>query len=211
MPAFLFDLDGVIIHSMPLHAQAWEIYLRKHGIDPGDLQAAMHGRRNDAIVTAYWGDQISADDNFRYGAEKEALFREMMTPVFEEYVIPGAREFVRSLAGPKGLGSNAERANIEFTLERAGLSDAFDAIMDGNQVEHPKPYPDIYLALAERLQRTPKDCIVFEDSTTGVAAARAAGMRVVGVDSSRTGLENVDLLVHDFQDMRLGPWLQGQE
>lgn len=210
MPAFLFDLDGVIIHSMPLHTKAWEIYLQRHGIDPSDLQGKMHGRRNDAIVTAYWGDQISAEDNFRHGADKEALFREMMTPVFEEYMVPGAREFVRSLSGPKGLGSNAERANIDFTLERAGLSDAFDAVMDGNQVDHPKPYPDIYLALAETLKTSPEECIVFEDSATGVAAARAAGMRVVGVDSSRTGLENVDLLVHDFRDPRIHQWLQAQ-
>lgn len=194
---------------MPLHVRAWEEYLQRHGIDPGDLHAAMHGRRNDQIVRHYWGDSIGAEENFRHGADKEALYREMMEPQFERYVVPGAREFVRGLNGvPRGIGSNAERANIDFTLRRAGLDQSFHAVMDGNQVEHPKPAPDIYLALAKTLQVAPADCIVFEDSMTGVTAAREAGMRVVGVDTGRVGLRNVDLRIDNFLDARLEPWLR---
>jgi beta-phosphoglucomutase len=210
MKAILFDMDGVILDSMPLHTRAWQIYLEQHGLAPGDLEKRTHGRRNDEIVAAYWGD-IDPAENFRHGAAKEALFRELMEPVFEQHLVPGVREFVRGLDTPLGLGSNAERANIDFTLDRAGLRACFHAVVDGNQVERPKPHPDIYRKLAHDLGVDPSSTLVFEDSPPGVAAARAAGMAVVGVDTGRVGLENVDLRVDDFTDPRLADWLRGRQ
>jgi beta-phosphoglucomutase len=205
---FLFDLDGVIIDSMPVHVDAWKEYLRRHGLPSERLSERMHGRRNDEIVEAYWG-ALPAEANFAHGAAKEALFREMIGPVFERHLVPGAREFVRSAQGrPVGLGSNAERANIDFTLERAGLRDSFHAIVDGNQVARAKPDPEIYLRLAQHFEATPAECLVFEDSVAGVTAARAAGMRVVGVDTGRVGLQNVDLRIANFEDAALHPWLE---
>jgi HAD superfamily hydrolase (TIGR01509 family) len=208
MIAYLFDLDGVIVDSMPLHMQAWEAYLTQHGIPARDLRGRMHGRRNDEIVRVFWGDQLTPHENFAHGEAKEALYRQMMEPVFNAHLVPGAVEFVRSLNGrPAGLGSNAERANIDFTLHHAGLAEAFRAVVDGNQVDRPKPNPDIYLRLAAELGVSAAACVVFEDSVTGVSAARAAGMRVVGIDTGRVGLENVDLRVDDFRDPRLGAFL----
>ncbi len=203
-------MDGVVIDSMPLHVEAWKLYLERHGIATDDLRHAMHGRRNDEIVAYYWGDAIAPEENMRHGADKEALYREMMAPQFDRYLVAGSIEFIRSVGRPIGLGSNAERANIDFTLDRAGIRDCFAAVLDGNQVEKAKPAPDIYLRLASLLGVSPSECIVFEDSPTGVAAARSAGMRVVGVDTGRVGLENVDLRIADFTDQRLRPWLAQQ-
>lgn len=204
-------MDGVIIDSMPVHMLAWEAYLRRHEIDPDGLHHKMHGRRNDEIVRVFWGSELDEQANFAHGAAKEALYREMMASQFEERLVPGAVDFVRSLeGGPKGLGSNAERANIDFTLNRAGLTEAFAHVVDGNEVAHAKPHPEIYLRLARELGVEPGDCIVFEDSPTGVVAARAAGMRVVGIDSGRVGLAGVELRVHDFLDRELHAWLEAQ-
>lgn len=209
MTALLFDMDGVIIDSMPMHTAAWRAYLERHGIGTANLVSRMHGRRNDELVTEFWGDNVTPEENFGHGASKEALYREMMAPVFEQHLVPGAVEFVRSLgSAPRGLGSNAERANIDFTLERAALAAEFAHVVDGNQVAKPKPHPDIYLKLAQEFGLPPAQCIVFEDSPTGVRAARAAGMRVVGVDTGRVGLENVDLRVENFLDPQLRPWLR---
>jgi beta-phosphoglucomutase len=206
--AFLFDLDGVIVDSMPVHVRAWKEYLRRHGLPADELQERMHGRRNDEIVAAYWG-ALPPDENFAHGAAKEALFRELIAPVFERHLVPGAREFVREITGRAvGLGSNAERANIDFTLERAGLRECFAAIVDGHQVARAKPDPEIYLRLAQSFGVAPGECLVFEDSVAGVTAARAAGMRVVGVDTGRVGLDNVDLRIAHFQDPALRPWLE---
>lgn len=205
---FLFDLDGVIVDSMPVHVLAWKQYLQRHGLPAGALHERMHGRRNDEIVEAYWGE-LPAEENFAHGAAKEALFRQLIEPEFERYLVPGAREFIRSAqAWPKGLGSNAERANIDFALDRAGLRECFAAVVDGNQVARAKPDPEIYLRLAQQFQVAPAECLVFEDSVAGVTAARAAGMRVVGVDTGRVGLENVDLRIAHFEDPALRPWLE---
>jgi beta-phosphoglucomutase len=82
--------------------------------------------------------------------------------------------------------------------------------VDGQQVNNPKPAPDIYLKAAELLGAEPANCIVFEDSPTGIEAGRAAGMRLVGVETTPTQFENVDLHMQDFSDPRLESWLQAQ-
>ena len=206
-PAFLFDLDGVIIHSMPLHTEAWEVYLKRYGIDPGDINSRMHGRRNDQIVESYFG-ALPPAEIFHHGAAKEALFREMMAPQFDRQLVPGIASFLsRYDTIPKALGTNAEPANVDFVLDTAGLRPFFRVIVDGMQVERPKPHPEIYLIGAQRLGVEPSRCVVFEDSPSGIAAARAAGMRVVGITTTADQLEGVELHVRDFYDPQLEPWI----
>ena len=207
---FLFDLDGVIIDSMPLHTQSWGIYLENHGVSADSLVARMHGKRNDQIVRDIFGATLSEEEVFQHGANKEALFREMMSLRIEEFLVPGVEEFLekhRHLG--LGLGSNAEPANIDFVLDRAGLRKYFEAVADGQQVVHPKPAPDIYLKLAEHFDVDPSDCIVFEDSATGVVAGVSAGMKVVGIATSEHWLPGVEVMVRDFRDPSLQKWLEG--
>ena len=85
--------------------------------------------------------------------------------------------------------------------------DLFQAIVDGHQVEHAKPAPDIYLAVADRLKISPAHCIVFEDSFSGVEAARAANMRVVGIRTTHPAFHGVELAVNDFTDPQLDCWI----
>jgi HAD superfamily hydrolase (TIGR01509 family) len=100
--------------------------------------------------------------------------------------MPGLRELLAALRAqgvPAGLASNSQRAFVERALARSGLDGAFDAVVVGDEVARPKPAPDVYLAVAEALGAAPANCVALEDSPTGVVAARAAGMRVVGVPS----------------------------
>ena len=92
----------------------------------------------------------------------------------------------------------------------ASLRPYFDAIVDGSQVERPKPAPDVYLRAAELLEIPPRNCIVFEDSPVGVAAAVAAGMRVVGVLTHATALDGIRFSIANFLDARLDSWLSAQ-
>ncbi len=199
-------MDGVIIDSMPVHMQAWKIYLEQHQLSIENLWEKMIGKHNDELVHQFWGPNPGID----HGAEKEALFRKMMDPVFHQYIVPGVVDFIRSSPLPKAVGSNAERSNIDFALNRAGIEKEFQSIVSGHEVKRPKPDPDVYLQAAALLEVAPADCIVFEDSPTGVAAARAAGMRVVGVDTGKVNLENVDLRIDHFLDPKLQPWLERQ-
>ena len=207
---FLFDLDGVIIDSMPLHTESWTIYLERQGISADSLIERMHGKRNDQIVRDIFAGELSEELVFDHGARKEALFRELMAPRLQEFLVPGINEFLEHhQSRGLGLGSNAELANIDFVLDGAGIRRHFKSIADGHQVAHPKPAPDIYLLLANRFGASPADCIVFEDSATGVAAGVAAGMRVVGIATSEEHLEGVEIMVRDFRDPKLNLWLEG--
>jgi len=210
--ALIFDLDGVVVDSMPTHTLAWERYLEANGIDPRDVEARMHGKRNDELVRDLFGAHLSEAEIFEHGAAKERLFRELMGATLEAKLVPGIREFLAdaSLIVPLAVGTNAEPANVDFTLNGTGIRKYFRAIVDGSQVARAKPAPDVYLRGAELLGVNPADCIVFEDSPVGIRAARAAGMRVVGLLTHASSLENVDVAVRDFVGPELGSWLSRQ-
>lgn len=208
---FLFDLDGVLINSMPLHTRAWEVYLERLGLQPSDIEARMHGKRNPELVRELIAADLPDEVVFEHGAAKERLFRELMAAEIERYGIPGLTQFLERYRDvPKAVASNAERANIEFTLDRLGLKSYFQVVVDGWEVERPKPFPDIYLLAAQRLGIAAEHCIVFEDSPVGAAAGKAAGMRTVGVETIPTEFTSLDLVIRDFRDARLESWLAAQ-
>jgi HAD superfamily hydrolase (TIGR01509 family) len=121
--------------------------------------------------------------------------------------MPGVRELLAALRAcgvPVGLATNSSRAFATRALRSAGLERSFDAVVSAEEVEHPKPAPDVYLEAAARLGAAPADCVALEDSETGVAAARAAGMTVVGVPSfPGIALDAADLAVPSLADPRV--------
>ena len=120
----------------------------------------------------------------------------------------GVPRAARGAAG--GLATNAEPANVDFVLDRGGLRRYFRVLVDGHQVTRPKPDPEIYLRAAELLRVEPRNCIVFEDSYSGVEAARAAGTRIVGVRTTHAVLPGADLEIDDFHSPELEPWIREQ-
>ena len=130
----IFDLDGVLVHSMPLHTLAWERYLADLGINIENLEQRMHGKRYSEPVREKIGADLADDEIFRHGAEKERLFREMLLREdLSKHSIPGLIEFLERHADiPKAVGSNAEPQNIEFVLERFGLKE----VLSDNRRRH---------------------------------------------------------------------------
>jgi beta-phosphoglucomutase len=210
--ALVFDMDGVILDSNPLHRQAWQLYNRRFGIETDEaMQQRMYGRRNDEIVREFFGPRLSLEEIAAHGAAKEEVYREMLEPILAETLVPGVREFLqRHAAEPVGLATNAEPANVDFILDRGGLRAYFRVVVDGHQVQHPKPHPEIYLRVAELLSIAPRNCIVFEDSFSGVEAARAAGARIVGLRTTHRELPGADLEIDDFRGAQLECWLRAQ-
>jgi beta-phosphoglucomutase family hydrolase len=207
--SLIFDLDGVVVDSMPVHTLAWERYLEQIGVRAAkDVAARMHGRRNDEIITEFLGKGVPEQEVFEHGAAKERLFRTMMGAELHNRLVSGLKPFLeRWSACPTALATNAEPPNVDFVLDGAGLRPFFRVIVDGSQVQNPKPAPDVYLVAAQRLGVPAENCVVFEDSVVGIAAARAAGMRVAGVATHTRELEHVDILIDDFLDPELEPWL----
>jgi beta-phosphoglucomutase len=208
----IFDMDGVLVDSNPAHRQAWAAYNRKFGLETTDaMHQRMYGKRNDQIIRDFYGDSLSPEEVAARGAAKEELYREMIGERIEEMLVPGLRDFLdRYPDVPKAVASNAEPANVDFLLDRANLRPYFQVVVDGHQVANPKPHPEIYLRAAELLRASPAQCIVLEDSYSGVEAAMAAGMRVIGVRTTYDNLPGTELTVDNFESGVLTEWLTAQ-
>jgi HAD superfamily hydrolase (TIGR01509 family) len=205
-------MDGVIVHSNPAHRAAWEAFNRRYGVETTEeMHRFMYGRRNDEIVRGFFGEDLAAGEVAARGAAKERLFREMVAGKVERMMPAGLRRFLEARrSAPMALASNAEPENIAFVLKESGLGKYFRVVVDGHQMERPKPFPDIYRRAAELLGEPPGNCIVFEDSYSGVEAARAAGMRVVGIRTTHRELPGADLAIDDFLSEELETWLGAQ-
>lgn len=203
-------MDGVIVDSNPLHRVVWTEFNSQHGIWTTDAMFdRMYGKRTDQVVRDFFGDELSEDQVLALGAAKEALYRETMRPQLEACLVPGVREFMAEHAAmPMAVATNAEPANLDFVLDEADLGKYIRFKTNGYEVEHPKPAPDIYLKAAAGLGVEPAECVVFEDSHSGVAAALAAGMRVVGLTTTHNDLAGVSLAIPDFRDPALAAWLR---
>ena len=210
--ALIFDMDGVMLDSNGIHRETWTAFNRQFGLETTEAMLQfMYGRRNDEIVRFFFGEGLPAAEVAARGAAKERLFRETIAGRVEEFLIPGLREFLeRHRGAPMAVASNAEPENVRFVLEEAKLAPYFRAVVDGHQVRRPKPFPDIYRRAAELLGTRPADCIVFEDSYSGVEAARAAGMRVAGIGSTHPDLPGAALTAGSFLGGELESWLEAQ-
>jgi beta-phosphoglucomutase family hydrolase len=211
--ALIFDMDGVIVDSNPVHREAWAAFNRRYGVETTDaMLERMCGRRNDQIVRDFFGGGLPAGEVAARGAAKEELYREMMASRMEEMLVPGLRPFLDLYRGaPMAVATNAEPENVDFVLDRAGLRPYFRAVVDGHQAIHPKPHPEIYQRAAALLQIAPANCIVLEDSHTGIAAARAAGMRVIGLRTTHGNLPDTDITADNFLTGSLTSWLKAQK
>jgi beta-phosphoglucomutase len=211
--AFLFDMDGVIADSNPHHRLAWEAFNRRYGLETTEaMQQSMYGKRNDQIVRDFFGAGLADEEVAARGTAKEALYREMIGDRVESMLVPGIREFLeRYRETPKAVATNAEPPNVDFLLDQTGLRPYFQVVLNGHQVSHPKPDPEIYLLAAELLQTEPAACIVFEDSHSGVEAGRAAGMRVIGLSTTFGNLPGTVLTIDNFRSRDLLEWLATEE
>lgn len=186
----IFDWDGVILDSSRHHEQSWERLAREEGkiLPPGHFLKGF-GRRNVEIMRDLlaWSDEM--EEIQRLSCRKEELYRE----VVEEWgihALPGVRTWLERLAQagiPCAIGSSTEQKNVRLGLRLLGLEAFFQTAVTAEHVQKGKPAPDVFLEAAHRLGAEPQRSVVFEDAPSGVAAARAAGMRVVGVTTTHPG------------------------
>lgn len=181
--AVIFDLDGTLVDSMPVHFDAWcDALAKQHpeNVFPEDVFYAMGGRPTKDIVEELNGECGLKLDAEAVAVDKRAAFLENLDQVEE---IEEVVAFARSLRGkmPMAIASGGSRLVVEKTLQAAGLSDLFDEVVTANDVKCGKPAPDVFLEAASRLEIAPERCLVLEDAPSGIMAAQSAGMQVVCV------------------------------
>jgi beta-phosphoglucomutase len=181
--ALILDLDGVVTDTAAQHAAAWRTLLEESGLPFS--QAAYErtrGRSRADSLRELIGDLELAEDRFAAMLErKNSLYVAALEQLSLRDLLPGVLDLLLA-AEDRGwkvaIGSSSFNAHL--VLDRIGVTDLFDAVADGN-AGPPKPDPAIFLAAADMLGVAPTACIVIEDAASGVDAALAAGMRVVGV------------------------------
>lgn len=200
--AVIFDMDGVIVDTNPYHKISLKQFCEKYGyrLNEEDLISKIYGRTNNEWIRNIFGP-LPKERILELGEEKEAMFRALYKDVIKP--LSGLDNFLKELEDrsiPKAIGTSAPRSNVDFVLEHTHLRKYFTTILDQSDVEHGKPNPEIYLKVAHRLGFSPQQCIVFEDSLSGVESAQRAGAKVVGVTTTHTQQElaHTDLVISDF-------------
>lgn len=180
-------MDGVLVDNMEVHEEVFRLFCRKYGclIDDFDW-SSLAGLGNDEIIPRIMpADIVAGKGADALGREKEAMYREY----YADTIRP-AKGLVELLEGLKAggirlaVGSSGETANVDFVLDKCGIRKYFDAVISGDMVAKRKPEPDIFLLAAEKLGVRPGECVVFEDSLSGMEAARRAGMKYIALTTT---------------------------
>ncbi len=203
--AVIFDNDGVISDSEPWHVQSEILTMQKHGIAlaPADLRRYTGGTAWDMFedLIKRYGVDATVEELFR---DKEKVLFDLLEKNLKP--IHGVIELINRIH-QKGLklaiGSSGHKRLVEFTLNKFRIRDFFDAVVTGQDVAEGKPAPDIYLLAAEKLGMLPSECIVIEDATLGVRAAKAAGMKCIGYDTGKQDLSEADSIVASFEEVEI--------
>ena len=205
--AVIFDMDGVIVHSNPIHKTTINEFCTKHGLVVSDeeLREKVYGRTNQDWIPAVFGD-ISQEKIEELADEKEQMFRDVFDP--KEHMVPGIVVFLKKLK-EKGIkmvvATSAPAENAVHILEGLDITDYFDAVLNSSHVTKSKPDPEPYLKAAKAVDVQPKDCIVFEDSISGVQSGLGAGAKVVGVATTHTHdeLSDCQLVINNFDGLEV--------
>ncbi len=205
--ACIFDLDGVIVDTATYHYEAWKRLANSLGFDfthEQNEQLKGISRMDSLDLVLGWGNtQKSPDEKLKLAQQKNAWYLELVGKMKPDEILPGVRPFIEELkaAGIRiALGSASK--NSSEILERTGISDFFDVIVDGNSVSRSKPDPEVFSRGAELLGLEPENCVVIEDAAAGIEAAHRAGMKVIGIGDPQV-LKNADLVIPDTQKLNM--------
>jgi beta-phosphoglucomutase len=198
--AVIFDLDGVICHTDEYHYMAWNEIADELKIPYGrEINDRMRGidRMASLEVLLQGGEKIYSDEiKEQFANKKNKIYQSLLENLSPKNLEPEVKETldaVRTTGLKIGIGSSSK--NTKLILKRLGLGTFFDAVADGTDVSHAKPNPEVFLIAAERLGVEPKACLVVEDATSGIMAAKAAGMDSAAMgDAAELGLADYKLM-----------------
>ena len=204
----IFDWDGVIINSGVHHEQSWERLAKEVGKPlPPDHFKRGFGMKNELIFPGILKWTSDATEIHALSLRKEELYREIVREIGIN-PLPGVVNWLQALkdAGiPCVIGSSTHRENITTSLEVLGLKSFFQDYVTAEDVSRGKPDPEVFLKAAAKIGVAPENGVVFEDALVGIAAAKAAKIRVVGVTTTepREKLVHADWVVDQLDELKV--------
>lgn len=203
--AVIFDLDGVLIDTEPYHFETWAQLAKENNLEYNiSIGSNMRGKTRDqslATLLKHNNKQVETEVFEQMMLRKNELYLTLINALTADNLLPGAYTLLQTLADKQikmGLASSSR--NASYLIEKMGISPFFDAIVDGNEVQHSKPNPEIFLRCAEKLAVSPLDCVVIEDSISGVAAAHRAQMYCIKVGAVENTL-HADWEIDSLRDL----------
>jgi beta-phosphoglucomutase len=209
MKAFIFDLNGTMVHDMDYHTKAWQ-HIFNHDLGGNftweEVKPQMYGKNAEVLERVFGAERFTAQEVAQLSLAKEARYQEEFRPHLR--LLPGLAEFLAA-AHTRGIklaiGSAAIPFNIDFVVDGLDLRSYFSTIVSADDVTLSKPHPETFLKAAHLLGVAPADCLVFEDVPKGVEAAARAGMSAVVLTTTHpatdfTELPNVLHFAPDFTD-----------
>lgn len=183
--AILFDLDGTLVNTDPLHYKAWQEILRGYGIeiDQDFYKNRISGRLNSLIIQDIL-PQLSAREGKELADYKEAKFREGASELKPMAGLLEVLAWTEEIGLKRGLVTNAPRKNVECLLSTLGLTKTFEPVVLGDDLPAGKPDPAPYLIALNQLNLAPEQALAFEDSPSGIRAAVGAGILTIGIAST---------------------------
>lgn len=205
--AAIFDMDGVIIDNAVFHEKAWRIFLNRRGIGLSDreFKEIVFGRTGSDCLKILFENVTEAEIK-EHTKEINAIYRQEYEPYIE--ATPGLIDFLKLLKQNNvitTIATSAPPVNVKYITETLNIREYFTNVIDDTQVTKGKPDPEIYLTSAEAISYEPSRCVVFEDSLSGIQAAKSAGMKVVGVATTHdpSELKEVDLVIKNFHELNI--------
>jgi len=179
----IFDMDGVLVDSYRAHFESWRELGRQHGVEMTEEQfASCFGRTSRDIIRHFWSDRVDEETMAAWDAEKEAAYRDILRAHFPE--MDGAGDLLHALAEAgfaMAIGSSGPAENVELARTCLPGGELIRETVNGMEVTHGKPDPEVFLTAARKLGVSPVRCAVIEDAPAGIEAARRAGMTAVAI------------------------------
>ena len=207
--AVIFDMDGTIVDNMHIHIDTWLIFLKQHNVhlDKSAFMKLNHGTMRQ-IVSRVFELDIHDPNVIRMGEAKEQFYRNTYRNNIRE--IPGMIKTLNQLNANGiqcALATMGHKPNIDLIIDELQIRHFFETIIGGHQVKKGKPDPEIFNLILKNLNKKPEDCIVIEDSLSGVQAARNANIKTIGITTTHTKEELMDhgciTAISDYNDHNL--------
>lgn len=201
----IFDMDGVLIDSEPIHKSINQDFFKEIGVPVSDKE---YEEKFVGLPLEQMFVQLKERNNIE--ASREELLKECAQRIYNGFekadltAAQGVKELleeIRNMGLNLAVGSSSTPDLISLVINKIGLSEYFDHLVSGYEVKHGKPNPDIFLHIAGIFESSPTDCLVIEDSSLGVEASSRAKMKTIGVRNISSGEQNLskaDLIVEDF-------------
>jgi beta-phosphoglucomutase len=206
--AVLFDMDGTVIDNVPLHQAVWQEFTRRYQLFiPGHELDYAIGRKAAEVVKHFW-PAATPDEASQLVRERQELYRARLASTDLVHPVAGIEAFLGRLGGmgvPRVLATDAPAENVQAVFRKFGFAQFFEKVITSDQVRHGKPHPEIFITAAKAIGAIPERCLVIEDSSAGIAAAKAANCACLAVSTTQSQAqlieEGADFVAADFRNL----------